>query len=83
MKQHEQKLRDEINKGRPFTLVTTSGERVKVRSHDHISLPPLEDENGNQLEDTARSDFFEVWSNGRSTRRIAFMSINIIETKAP
>jgi hypothetical protein len=67
--------------GRPFTLVTASGERVKVRSHEHIFLPPTEDENGLVLQDENRSDFFEVWSDGRRKRLVAFASINIIETQ--
>jgi hypothetical protein len=56
MKAHEQKLREP-----PYTLVLTSGERVKVRSHDHIFLPPTENENGRRLTDAQRSDFFQVW----------------------
>jgi hypothetical protein len=81
MKQHEEEIRREIENGRPFTLVTASGERVKVRSSEHIFLPPFEDENGAELKDSGRSDFFEVWSNGRRKRLVAFQSINIIETQ--
>jgi hypothetical protein len=81
MKEHEEELRNEIKNGRPFTLVTASRERVRVHSHDHIFLPPFEDENGQRLDDANRSDFFEVWSNGRSKRLVAFSAINIIETK--
>ena len=83
MKLHEQEIRTEIANGRPFTLVTASGERVKVRGNEHIFLPPLEDENGAELNDAGRSDFFEVWSNGRHKRLVAFSSINIIETLEP
>lgn len=83
MKIYEQQLRDQIATNRPFTLVTSSGERIKVRSHDHIILPPRENENGTALRDKNRSDFFQVWSNGQSYRWVAFSSINIIETKAP
>jgi hypothetical protein len=36
MKAHEPEIRSEIESGRPFTLVTASGERVKVRSNEHI-----------------------------------------------
>ena len=81
MKQHEAEIRTEIENGRPFALVTASGERVKVRSNEHIFLPPFEDENGTEIEDIGRSDFFEVWSNGRRKRLIAFASVNIIETQ--
>jgi hypothetical protein len=83
MKPHEAELRKAISQQKPFALVTQSGERVKVRSHDHIFLPPFEDENGKPLRDVSRSDFFEVWSNGLSSRWVAFKSINIIEIKPP
>jgi hypothetical protein len=39
MKAHEQEIRTEIESGRPFALVTASGERVKVRSNEHIFCP--------------------------------------------
>ena len=80
MKPHEQQLRDEMKTGHPFTLVTASGDRVKVRSHDHIFLPPVIDVNGIPLGDASRSDLFQVWSNGIRYRWITFASINIIET---
>ena len=80
MKPHEEELRNEIANQRAFALVTASGERVKVRSNEHIFLPPRTNENGQQLMDENRSDFFEVWSDGRSKRLVAFKSINIIET---
>ena len=83
MKPNEEKLRDEMAARHPFTLVTTSGDRVKVHSHDHINLPPLEDENGFRLEDTQRADFFQVWGNGQRYRWVAFVAVNIIETQAP
>ena len=67
----------------PITIVTASGERIKVRSHDHMILPPLIDENGNKLEDNERSEFFQVWSDGRHFRWVAFTSINIIEAQGP
>jgi hypothetical protein len=57
--------------------------RVKVRSNAHIFLPPFVDENGTELNDVNRSDFFEVWANGRRKRLVAFSSINIIETQEP
>jgi hypothetical protein len=83
MKPNEQELRNEIAHGVPFTLVTNSGDRIKVRGHDWIILPPLEDEDGRHLEDSERSDFFHIWGNGRNYRWVAFDSINLIEAKAP
>jgi hypothetical protein len=80
MKIYEQNLRDEPP---PYTLVLTSGERVKVRSHDHIFLPPVEDENGKPLRDTQRSNLFQVWGNGYSFRWVSFRTISTIETRAP
>jgi hypothetical protein len=43
----------------------------------------LTDENGAELNDGSRSDFFEVWTDGRRKRLVAFSSINIIETQDP
>ena len=83
MKANEEQLREEIAKSQSFALVTTSGDRVRIRSHDQIILPPLEDENGFSLHDDARADFFQVWSDGRHSRWIAFAAINIIESQAP
>jgi hypothetical protein len=79
VKVHEQKLREEPP---PYTLVLTSGERVKVHSRDHISLPPTTDENGKRLRGRERSDFFQVWSNGKEFRWISFVTISAIETRA-
>jgi hypothetical protein len=80
MKHFEEKLREERT---PFTLVLTSGERVNVRTHDHLSIPPTEDELGNPLSDGERADFFQVWGNGRRYRWIAFDAITTIEAQAP
>lgn len=83
MKQNEEQLREEIAQGRPFTLVTNSGDRIKVRGHDWIMLPPLADEDGRELDDSERADFFQVWGNGRNYRWVAFSAINVIEVRAP
>lgn len=80
MKQHENQLRDERP---PFALVLSSGERVKVRSHDHLFLPPTEDDSGNPLTDAQRSDFFQVWGNGQRYRWVSFAAITTIEATAP
>jgi hypothetical protein len=80
LKAHEQKLREELP---PYTLVLTSGERVKVRSHDHIFFPPTENQNGRRLADRERSDFFQVWGDGRAFRWVSFATISAIETRAP
>lgn len=83
MKQNEEKLREAIERGQAFTLVMTSGDRVKVRGKEWIFLPPLQDENGFQLNDDQRTDFFEVWGNGKRARWIAFKAITILEVSAP
>jgi hypothetical protein len=83
MKQNEEKLREAIERGQPFTLVATSGDRVKVRGKDWIFLPPLADEDGRDLADEERTDFFEVWGNGKSARWVAFAAIALLEVKAP
>lgn len=83
MKPNEEKLREAIDRGKPFTLIVNSGDRVKVRGKDWIFLPPLADENGLTLSDSERTDFFEVWGNGRKARWIAFSTITILEVSAP
>jgi len=80
MKQHEKKLREEHP---PYVLVLSSGERVKVRSHDHIFFPPTVNEDGKRLTDAQRADVFQVWGNGESYRWVAFAQITSIEAKAP
>ena len=80
MKPFEDKLREERT---PYTLVLSSGERVKVRTHDHLSLPPTEDDEGGRLLDNDRADYFQVWGNGRHSRWIAFNAITSIEVMAP
>lgn len=79
MKANEAKLREAIEFNQPFTLVANSGDRIKVRGRQWIFLPPLADENGIELDDDERTDFFEVWGNGRQARWIAFTSIAILE----
>jgi hypothetical protein len=83
MKLHEQEIRDEIAQGRPFVLVTSSGDRIKVRGEDWIFLPPLANEDGQPLDDRERSDLFQVWSSGRNYRWVAFEHINVIENSTP
>jgi hypothetical protein len=83
MKQNEDKIREAIERGHPFTLVALSGDRIKVRGKDWVFFPPFEDEDGNALADNERADFFEVWGNGKRARWIAFNSITIIEVGEP
>jgi hypothetical protein len=78
VKINEDKIRELIAEGHSFTIVTDSGERTKVRGKDWIFLPPLDD-----LADDERSDFFQVWGNGKAFRWVAFKSVSLIETKAP
>jgi hypothetical protein len=80
MKPFERKLREERT---PFTLVLTGGERIKVRSRDHLSIPHVEDESGTALSDSERADSFQVWGNGRAYRWIAFNAITAIEDVMP
>jgi hypothetical protein len=80
MKENEEQLRTEPP---PYTVVLQSGERVKVRSHDHIDFPPTEDEDGRPLDDAERTDFFKVWGNGQRYRWVAFKAITTIEGSAP
>ena len=66
-----------------LTLVLGNGDCIKVRSHDHIFFPPAIDENGKRLRDGERSDFFQVWTDGKEFRWICFRTISAIETRAP
>jgi hypothetical protein len=54
-----------------------------VASHDHIFIAPLKDEAGEEIDDAKRSDFFQVWGDGRHYRFVAFASIALLETDAP
>jgi hypothetical protein len=83
MKPNEKKLREAIARGQPFTLVVTSGDRIKVRGKEWIFLPPLADEDGDELTDEERTDFFEVWGNGQSARWVAFEAITVLEVNTP
>ena len=80
MKPFEGKLREERT---PFILVLTSGERIRVQTHDHLSIPPTEDDSGNPLADGERADYFQVWGNGLRYRWVAFNAITTIEAQAP
>jgi hypothetical protein len=83
MKPNEEKLTEAIERGQPFTLVVTSGDRIKVRGKEWIFLPPFQDENGFDLTDDQRADFFEVWGNGKRARWVAFEAITVLEVSAP
>jgi hypothetical protein len=80
MKPHEQTLREERP---PYTLVLRSGERILVRSQDHLFLPPKQDAAGTDLDDADRSDFFQVWGDGQRYRWVSFAAITTIEATAP
>ena len=83
MKLHEQEIRDLIGHGVPFTIVVHSADRIRVASHDHIFIAPLKDEAGEEIDDAKRSDFFQVWGDGRHYRFVAFALIALLETDAP
>jgi hypothetical protein len=53
------------------------------RSHDHLSIPPLEDDSGTQLSDADRADYFQVWGNGQRYWWVAFKASTTIEAMAP
>ena len=83
MKLHEQEIRELVRQGAPFTIVVQSGDRIRVPTHDHISIPPLTGEEGDPIDDTQRSDFFQVWGDGRHYRFVAFSSVTLLETDSP
>lgn len=49
----------------PFTLVSSSGERYKVPTQDHIFFAPNVDDDGSPLPDEERSQMFTVFARGR------------------
>ena len=78
MKKNEAELREALGQGQPFTIVLSNGDRVRVPSHDHVFLPPLQDEEG-PIVDSDRDDFFQVWSKGVHYRWIGFEAIAMFE----
>ena len=83
MKTNEEQLREEIAKSQPFTLVTASGDRC-VSAATIISFCRLwRTKTASFSVTSSAADFFQVWSDGRHSRWIAFAAINIIESEAP
>jgi hypothetical protein len=58
----------------PFTITTSSGERYKVRTADHISLKPEPSHKRDK-----RSPYFMIWSDGTSSRWVFFDAITGVE----
>jgi len=64
-----------------FTLVTASGERYKVPTHDHIFFAPNIDDDGSPVPDEDRSSMFTVFAHGSRVRHLFFDLISAIETE--
>ena len=63
----------------PFTIVTSSGERLRVQTGDHIHFDPNLDLAGHPLPDEERSPIFTVYGNGKRIRLVYFESIDHFE----
>jgi hypothetical protein len=63
----------------PFTLVTSSGERYRVPTHDHIFFSPNTDELGAPLPDEDRAENFIVSGSGARYRILFFDAITGID----
>ena len=66
----------------PFTLVTTSGERYKVPTPDHISFFPDTDEDGVLQTEEERAQCFIVFGKGSRQRNLFFDAITAIDLGA-
>jgi hypothetical protein len=84
MSPHEEEIRARAKQTPfiPFTLVTSSGERIKVETSDHIDLAPIIDKNGRPIPEKQWSDIFIVWGNGRRHRVVFFDAINHLDMSA-
>jgi hypothetical protein len=65
----------------PFTLVSSSGERYKVPTQDHIFFAPNVDDDGSPLPDEERSQMFTVFARGSRVRHLFFDIITAIDTE--
>jgi hypothetical protein len=63
----------------PFTLVTSSGERYKVLTHDHIFFSPNTDEQGDPLPEEERAQNFIISGTGSRYRILFFDAITGID----
>ena len=67
----------------PFTFVTTSGERYKVPTPDHISFFPDTDEDGVPMMEDERAQWFIVYGRGVRHRLLFFDAVSAIDAGAP
>ena len=58
----------------PFTITTTSGERYRVHTADHLSLKPEPSRKSDK-----RAPYFMIWSDGASSRWVFFDAITGLE----
>jgi hypothetical protein len=63
----------------PFAVVTSSGERYRVLTHDHIFFSPNTDEEGNPLPEEDRAQSFILWGRGARHRVRFFDAITAID----
>jgi hypothetical protein len=67
----------------PFRLVTSSGERYKVPTRDHIFFPPNTDEDGIPIPESERAQSVCVFSRGVRHRFLFFDAITAIDVGTP
>lgn len=85
MSPHEEEIRNQAAQTPfvPFTLVTSSGERIKVFTGDHIDFAPNTDEQGEPLPEEDWSESFIVWGHGARHRIVFFDAVNHLEVGIP
>ena len=66
----------------PFTLVTFSGERLRVITGDHIKFSPNTDEEGNPLPEEQWAKSFILYGKGSRHRIVFFDAVSHLDVSA-
>jgi hypothetical protein len=84
MNPKEQEIRDQSFQTPfiPFTLVTFSGERLKVITGDHIKFSPKTDEEGNRLPEDQSAKRFILYGMGSRHRIVFFDAVSRLDVNS-
>lgn len=84
MNPKEQEIRDQSFHSPfvPFTLVTTSGERLRVITGDHIKFAPNTDEEGNLLPEGEWAQSFILYGRGSRHRIVFFDAVTHLDVNS-
>jgi hypothetical protein len=84
MNPKEQEIRDQSFQTPfiPFTLVTFSGERLKVITGDHIKFSPNTDEDGVLLPEDEWAQSFILYGKGSSHRIVFFDAVSYLDVNS-